>query len=160
MFFDKMKEEAQKSVDAAKATTDKLNQEAEDLVKEIRSLRDEVDSLKELTDTQRELREVKDELAALRSQRTREDDERRHHLKMLKESNKLELEREMMKVKEEADQRVFAVKEEYQQKVEEGLHKQLATTQSMYSEVLSRLPNVTASYNYGVGTRTEDSDVE
>ncbi len=111
--------------------TDELNEQIKSLERERDSLVDRNQGLK-------------NEMEDLKHKKQRESDEIKHIVKMREESldiahKKKELERE--KAKERA---IAEVKDQYRDKVEAGLEKQLERMQKMYGQVLERLPNVNA----------------
>jgi len=80
----------------------------------------------------------------LKSVRKIADEDIKHMMKMKEEAMKLEQKQFEMTVQEKANNDIAAVKDNYRDKLEENLQKQIEDIKSMYKEVLARLPNISA----------------
>lgn len=112
------------------------NQRSKQVKDQIQSLESERDSLND------NLLKVKNDLSELKQKKKMEDEDIRHLVK-LKES-KLEIENEKKQVERERVQQeaIAAVKDEYRDKQESTLQKQIDASEERYAEILARLPNV------------------
>jgi len=99
------------------------------LKNDIRTLEDERDTIVD------ENRKVKDELAELKQTKKMEDENIRHLVKIKEES----LEIQHQKKTQDA---IALVKDEYRDKQEALLNKQLDQGEKRYAEILARLPDV------------------
>ncbi len=112
------------------------NQRSTQVKDQIKSLESERDSLND------NLLGVKNELSELKQKKKMEDEDIRHLVK-LKES-KLEIENEKKQVEREREQQeaIATVKDEYRDKQESTLQKQIDAGEKRYAEILRRLPDV------------------
>ena len=108
----------------------------EKLKQDIYTLEDERDGL---TD---ENRKVKDELAELKQKRKMEDEDIRHLVKIKEGKLDLEHQKRQVKLEGEQQQAIATVKDDYRDKLESTLQKQVEDVKDMYGEILKRLPNV------------------
>jgi hypothetical protein len=112
------------------------NQRSQQVKVQIKSLESERDRLNDSN------RKIRDELADLKQQKRMEDENIRHLVKIKEE--KLDIEHEKKQVeRERVQQEVIAkVKDEYRNKQESTLQKQIDDGKEMSAEILARLPNV------------------
>jgi chromosome segregation ATPase len=108
---------------------DKHNAEVEDLKKKIAGL-------------EAERRELKEEVEDLKLKKKIEDEDIKHMVKMQEERNQIELNKEKYKCQQEKAEEVAAIKDEYRDKIECSLEQRNTELRGMYSEILSRLPDV------------------
>lgn len=106
------------------------------LKNDLRKLEDERDVL---TD---ENRKVKDELAELKQKRKMEDEDIRHLVKIKESKLDLDYQKKEVALERKFQEDKAAVKDEYRDKLEKELQAQLERMQTMYGEILNRLPNV------------------
>ena len=83
-----------------------------------------------------EKRRVKDELADLKQTKKMEDENIRHLVRI--KGERLEIQHE-----KKTQEAIAKVKDEYRDKQEALLNKQLESGEKRYAEILARLPNVT-----------------
>ena len=106
------------------------------LKQDIQNLEDERDGL---TD---ENRKVKDELAELKQKRKMEDEDIRHLVKIKEEKLDLNHQKKVVESERQQQEAIAKVKDEYRDKQESTLQKQIEDGKKMYAEILARLPNV------------------
>lgn len=102
------------------------------LKNDIRSLEDERDTIVD------ENRKVKDELAELKQTKKMEDENIRHLVKIKEERLEIQHERKTQEA-------IAKVKDEYRDKQESLLNKQLEQGEKRYAEILARLPDVSVA---------------
>ncbi len=111
-----------------------------DLIESVRELRDERD---ELTD---ENSDLKAENKQLQQKRQMEDEMVAHRLKIREESVKMDADKRISeaerKAAKEKDDGIAKVKDKYRDKLENQLEKRGDEMKEMYSEILTRLPDV------------------
>jgi predicted nucleic acid-binding Zn-ribbon protein len=108
-----------------------LDERCDELVRERDALRDQVS-------------EARGELADFKRQKQSEEDELKHGLKMERERDALERLKFEAKLTKEKDAEVAQVKDQYRDKMENELRQQIERAGNMYSEILARLPNISA----------------
>lgn len=91
-----------------------------------------------------EARVAKEDLADLEHKKKMEDEDIKHMVKISKESQELEFKKKVMDVEAEKEQAIATVKDEYRDKMEKRLQTEVDNIKEMYSQILERLPNVTA----------------
>lgn len=106
------------------------------LKRDIQKLENERDVL---TD---ENRKVKDELAELKQKRKMEDEDIRHMVKIKEAKLDIDHQKRLLEVDREKEQAIAQVKDQYRDKMETFLGKQVEDIKQMYGEILGRLPNV------------------
>ena len=109
----------------------KERQKIKELEREIERLRDDKQA-------------AKDDLADLKHRKKIEEEDIKHMVRMKEERLEVENQKKQAELEREKDQAIAQVKDEYRDKMEERLQKEVAGIKEMYSEVLARLPNVTA----------------
>ena len=112
------------------------NQRSKRVKAQIETLESERDTLND------SLLSVKNELTELKQKRKMEDEDIRHLVKI--KEGKLDLDHQKKQVELERTQQeaIAAVKDEYRDKQESTLQKQIEDGKQMYAEILARLPNV------------------
>jgi len=104
-----------------------------------------IDTLVEERDSLREhISKLRGHVADLEQKKAAEEREMKHLLKMDRERVVLEQERFEAKCERERDEAIGAVKDEYRDKTELMLREEKQELKAMYSEVLARLPNISA----------------
>ena len=99
---------------------------------------------------EKQVNDLKMELDRLKARKDTEEKEIKHLIRMNEEKMQLELDRKKMEYEAEKDQAIAKVKDEYRDKMEQRLIKESENIKSMYSEILQRLPNITAKLNGSV----------
>lgn len=112
--------------------------------KESKELSQEIFRLK------RELLDKQIELDRVIERKKTEEQELKHMIRMKEERNELELEKAKQKIRTETDAEIAKVKDEYRDKLEKRLLEETKTIKSMYSEILARLPNISAKLSGGI----------
>jgi len=100
------------------------------------------ESKDELKRIKKECVAAKEELATFKHKKKLEEEDIRHMRKMEKEAleqKSLKKEIELERVK---DQAIAKVKDDYRDKMEARLHKEVDNMKDMYKEILGRLPNI------------------
>ena len=88
--------------------------------------------------------ELKEEIEQLKSRKKIEEEDIKHMVRLKEERMEVEFEKKSLQMEREKEEAINQVKEQYRDKVEKDLKTQIDRMQSMYSEVLARLPNITA----------------
>lgn len=112
------------------------NQRSEKVKRQIQNLELERDRLND------SLMSVRNELAELKAKKKREDEEMRHLVKLKESKLDMDYQRKRINNDREKDRAIAAVKDEYRDKMEAELGRQIERMQKMYGEILGRLPNV------------------
>ena len=84
------------------------------------------------------------QLDRLEERKKTEEQELKHMIRMKEERNELELEKAKAKIQADANKEVAKVKDQYRDKLEERLMAERDNIEKMCSQILDRLPNVTA----------------
>lgn len=122
----------------------KREQEAGEKVK---VLEKELDSLRD------ERRTLKDEVEDLKSKRKVEDEQLKHLLKIKEEKADIEFQKKVHEAEVKKQNEVAAVKDQYRDKLEAELKTRLEQMQTMYGQILARLPDVNVALSGKVGKR-------
>jgi biopolymer transport protein ExbB/TolQ len=91
---------------------------------------------------EKEVQDLKKELDQLKSKKKIEEEEIKHLVKIKDEKREIEFQKKEMEIQKDADSKVMKVKQDYQDKIESNLQKQIEDTKQMYAEILQRLPNI------------------
>ena len=91
-----------------------------------------------------DVREAKDDLADTKHERKMSDEDIKHMVKIAKEKDALTLQKKVMDCDSEKEKAIAKVKDEYRDKMEERLQKEVEGIKEMYGQILERLPNVNA----------------
>ncbi len=83
-----------------------------------------------------------DEVASLKLQAKIEEEDIKHMVKMTEEKDKLTLDKAIFEAEKKATEGIANVKDAYRDKVEKSLESEVEKMESMYSQILERLPNV------------------
>lgn len=104
--------------------------------------REKADLLKEKEKLEKEIVSLEKKIAQLESKKKIEEEEIKHLVKIATEKREIEFQKKEMQIEKDADSKVMKVKQDYQDKIESNLHKQIEDTKQMYAEILARLPNI------------------
>jgi chromosome segregation ATPase len=85
---------------------------------------------------------LKEEVADLKLKKKIEEEDIKHMVKMKEEKLAIEHERKELERESEKQAAIHKAQNEYRDKIEKNLEKQLASMKDMYGEILGRLPNV------------------
>lgn len=96
---------------------------------------------------EKEKRVLKEDLADLKLKKKIESEDIKHMVKINNERKEIELEKEKIKLERKAAEEVAQVKDNYRDKTEQQLEKQLVNMKGMYGEILERLPNYNVRHN-------------
>ena len=88
------------------------------------------------------LLKARNELAELKQAKKMEDENIRHLVKLKEEKMQIELDKKEVALERKQQEEIARVKDEYRDKQESTLQKQIADGKEMYAEILARLPNV------------------
>ena len=91
-----------------------------------------------------DVQKAEHELSTVKHQKKMEDEDIKHMVKISKEKQELELKRKVMDCESEKERAIATVKDEYRDKMESRLQKEVDNMKEMYGQILERLPNVTA----------------
>lgn len=91
-----------------------------------------------------EMADVRGELRTLEQKRDAEERDIQHLLKLEREREEVKREKFEAKCEREKDAAIAEVKDEYREKLEQELRSRHEDMRGMYTEILQRLPNVTA----------------
>lgn len=112
-----------------------FNQRTEAVRRQIRNLEHERDDLND------SLHKTRNELAELKQKKKMEGEDIRHLVKIKEEKLAIEYDRKEVRLEREQQAVIAEVKDEYRDKMEQELQKQITRMQKMYGEILGRLPN-------------------
>jgi chromosome segregation ATPase len=118
------------------------NKELKDEVKQLKSDIKELE--KEESKARKQARSAQDDLDILKDKKRREDEEIKHKLKMKEEKADIELEKEKVKMSREKDEAIMEIKDKYRDKVEAHLEKRGGEMKEIMTEILGRLPDISA----------------
>ena len=104
--------------------------------RQIEKLESERDALND------DLFKTRNQLAELKQKRKMEDDEIRHLVKIKESQLDIDHQKKLIEADREKEISIAAVKDEYRDKMEKELSRQIDRMQQMYGEILGRLPNV------------------
>ena len=105
-----------------------------------RELKREIEQLK------KDKRGLKEEVEDLKLKKKMESEDIKHMVKINSERKDIELEKEKVKLQSELADKIATVKDQYRDKTEKQLEKQLTNMKDMYGEILGRLPNYNVSH--------------
>jgi hypothetical protein len=89
-----------------------------------------------------QIAEAKGQLADLKATKQAEENEIKHGLKMERERMDLEKQKHEAKCEREKESAIALVKDQYRDKMENELREQIKRGESLYKEILGRLPDV------------------
>ena len=95
---------------------------------------------------EKDKRTLKDEVEDLKHQKKMENEDIKHMTKINNERQDIELEKEKIRLTGEQTTAIAKVKDEYQNKTEKQLDKQVTNMKDLYSVILARLPQYYVSY--------------
>jgi lantibiotic modifying enzyme len=108
---------------------------------EVRSLNATISGL------EKDKKVLKEEVSDLKLKKKVEEEEIKHLIKINQERKDIELEKEKIKLEGAKAKEIAEVKDNYRDKTEQQLEKQLEMMKGMYSEILGRLPNYNVDHN-------------
>jgi len=115
--------------------------------KEDKSKQDEIDNLKVLIKSlKNDKRDLKEQIEELRLKKKMEEEDIKHMVRINNERKDIELEKEKIKLQKVSADEIAAVKDNYRDKTEQQLEKQLTDMRGMYGEILERLPNYNVNH--------------
>jgi DNA polymerase III delta prime subunit len=115
---------------------------------EVKELKANIEALEETeSKARKDARKAADDLEALQDKKRREDEEIKHKIKMREEKADISIEKEKAKLSREKDEGIMKVKDEYRDKVETHLEKRGDEMKGIMTEILGRLPDITARVN-------------
>lgn len=118
-------------------------EERDEVAKECDKLRQEKYDLNYKVSTlEKERNQLKEQVEDLKLKKKISEEDIQHLVKIKLEQADIDKQKHIAKADAEKSAAIFAVKSEYQQKVEHNLLEQQKQLRDMYSEVLARLPNV------------------
>lgn len=112
------------------------------LSKKINKLEEEKEDMKKIIKgLEVEKKELKENVEDLKLKKKMEEEDIKHMVKIDRERKDITIEKERLKLEGEKATAIAEVKDTYRDKTEAQLEKQLVNMQSMYGEILERLPN-------------------
>lgn len=103
----------------------------------------EIDTLQKEYDSSRKLiRDLKDEIAGLKNEKKITEEDIKHMVRLREERLEVENEKKNLERDREKEKAIATVKDEYRDKMEARLQKEVENIKAMYSEILQRLPKV------------------
>tara|TARA_R110000803_G_scaffold210685_3_gene283218 strand:+ start:8136 stop:8522 length:387 start_codon:yes stop_codon:yes gene_type:complete len=116
------------------------------LIKERDELREEVTELKrelpERDQLREEVRKLKDDIAGLKSKKKIEEEDIKHMVRLKEERMEVANEKKSLEMEREKDKAIAEVKDNYRDKLEGRLEKEVGNMKEMYGQILERLPNI------------------
>jgi hypothetical protein len=103
--------------------------------------------VKTIEELSQEKTKLKEEVENLKLKAKISEEDIKHMIKLKEEKNAIELEKKAMKLEKEKDSAIAVVKDQYRDKLETNLVAQKDDIKEMYSQILKRLPDVTARLN-------------
>lgn len=97
---------------------------------------------KDIKHKEEEKKRLREELAEIKLDKKMSEEDIKHMVKMKTEQKDIELQKEKLKLQEAHEKTIAEVKDVYRDKIEKYLEVQVERMESMYKEVLNRLPNV------------------
>ena len=119
----------------------KLIKERDELLEEISELKGntvERDKLRE------QVRELKDDIASLKSKKKIEEEDIKHMVRLKEERMAVENQKKELEMERKKDTAIAEVKDQYRDKLEGRLEKEVTNMKEMYGQILERLPNISA----------------
>jgi hypothetical protein len=113
--------------------------------RKVKGLESDIECLEE------DKRKLKEELADLKLKKKMEEEDIKHMVKINNERKEIELEKEKVKLERKSAEEIAKVKDEYRDKTEQQLEKQLSNMKDMYGEILIRLPNYNVNHKISEG---------
>jgi len=116
--------------------------------KKVTELEEEKNMLKNvITGLEGEKKSLKEQVADLQLKKKIEEEDIKHMIKIDRERKDIELEKERVKLQGAQFKAIGSIKDQYRDKTEEQLEKQLDMMKGMYGEILERLPNYNIKHN-------------
>ena len=103
---------------------------------------EEKSDLKRIIETlESEKKTLKEEISDLKLKKKIEEEDIKHMVKIDRERKDIAVEKEKIRLQAEHAEKVATVKDQYRDKTEAQLEKQLGMMKELYGEILTRLPN-------------------
>ncbi|MBL4891439.1 MAG: hypothetical protein JKX91_06390 [Rhizobiaceae bacterium] len=119
----------------------KLQGEYDELLKKCTELESEVAERDRL---RQEVRDLKDDLAGLKSKKKIEEENIKHMVKMKEEKMELDFQKRVLEMERGSAETIAKIKDQNQEEIKGMLVSEKTTIKDMYSEILERLPNISA----------------
>lgn len=107
---------------------------------------DEQEKLDQLKARNKVLKEektrLKEEVADLKLKKKIEEEDIKHMVKMKEEKLAIEHQKKMLELEKKTQDEIHKAQNEYRDKIEKNLEKQLSDMKAMHDAILERLPNV------------------
>jgi len=97
---------------------------------------------KQVKQLEKDNRKLKEEYEDLKLKKKMEEEDIKHMVKIKEERMEVENSKKTLDLERKKDSEVAKVKDEYRDKIEKNLEKEMGRMQEMYKEILARLPNV------------------
>ena len=98
----------------------------------------------------KERRELKDQIADLKHEKKITEEDIKHMVRIREERIEVENEKKNLERDREKEQEIAKVKDEYRDKLEERLHKEVENMKEMYTQILQRLPTVEVAQSHNI----------
>jgi len=92
-------------------------------------------------------RSAKEELEDVKLKKKIEEEDIKHMVKIRLEQVEIEKQKALVEMEGKKNDEVARTKDQYRDKLEGQLHKEIERMGAMYTEVLNRLPNITATFS-------------
>ena len=96
----------------------------------------------ELSNVRVELRKTKEELEDVKLKKKIEEEDIKHMVKIKLEQNEIEFQKKIITSDKEREAAIHIVKQEYADKMQARLEKEVVSIKEMYREILQRIPDV------------------
>jgi predicted metal-dependent hydrolase len=104
----------------------------------------EIDTLQDDYDSSRKLiRDLKDEIAGLKNEKKITEEDIKHMVRLKEERMEVANEKKNLERDREKENAIAEVKDNYRDKMEARLQKEVESIKEMYAQILQRLPKVT-----------------
>lgn len=98
----------------------------------------------------KERRSLKDQIADLKHEKKITEEDIKHMVRIREERIEVENEKKNLERDREKEQEIAKVKDEYRDKLEERLHKEVENMKEMYTQILQRLPTVEVAQSHNI----------
>ena len=117
----------------------RLIRERDELLAEVNELKE---NLPERDKLREEVRVLKDDIASLKSKKKIEEEDIKHMVRLKEERMEVANEKKLLQMEREKDSSIAEVKDDYRDKLEGRLEKEVTNMKEMYGQILERLPNI------------------
>ncbi len=101
-------------------------------------------------DYRKEIRKLKDDIADLKHEKKITEEDIKHMVRIREERIEVENEKKNLERDRKQQEAIAKVKDEYRDKLEARLHKEVENMKSMYSEILGRLPTIEVAQTHNI----------